>query len=442
MNAIAVILARAGSKGLPGKNAAPVAGKPCVAWTIEAALRSGAIEHTALSTDGPELLAIGDAFGVHTIERPADLAGDTARVDDAARHAVAWLAERGLRAQPATPIVILYGNVPVRPDGLIDRAVELLVSSGADSVQSYAPVGKHHPWWTARLGGDGRVRPWEGDVLNNGVFRRQDLPPAYIPDGGVLAVTRRALFLEIPGVAPGPHAFFGADRRGVVSDGDVIDIDTHTDLLVAEAVLSTRSPAPAPTPQNRDRKGAGPVQARPLSPTPGRTAPAPPHTRTPPLAYFITFRTYGSLLHGDDRSSVDRHRNEHGGPSIAPDPDLEAEPRRRLKQAPVTLSQRQRQVIDLTVRAVCQHRGWMLHAINARTTHVHLVVTAPAPPEQVMNAMKSWCTRRLGEFGLLPDGGRVWSRHGSTKHVWDKAGLLETCDYVLNRLDGHGDDAP
>src|SRR5690606_40498341 len=66
----------------------------------------------------------------------------------------------------------------------------------------------------------------------------------------------------------------------VVSDGDVIDIDTHTDLLVAEAVLSTRSPAPAPTPQNRDRKGAGPVQARPLSPTPGRTAPAPPHTRS------------------------------------------------------------------------------------------------------------------------------------------------------------------
>lgn len=246
--AVAVILARAGSKGVPGKNAAPIAGRPCVAWTIEAARSAASVGEVVLSCDGPELRAIGERWGATVIERPADLAADTARVDDAARHAVEAL-EGSARAREAAadPIVILYGNVPVRPPGLIDRAVDLLVRSGADSVQSYAPVGKHHPWWTARVDAEtGRVRPWEGDVLNGGVFRRQDLPPAFIPDGGVIAVTRRALFLEVPGVRPGPHAFFGADRRGITNEeGAVVDIDSPVDLLVAEAVLSRPKGSPA-----------------------------------------------------------------------------------------------------------------------------------------------------------------------------------------------------
>lgn len=246
--AVAVILARAGSKGVPGKNAAPIAGRPCVAWTIEAARSAASVGKVVLSCDGPELRAIGERWGATVIERPADLAADTARVDDAARHAVEAL-EGSARAREAAadPIVILYGNVPVRPPGLIDRAVDLLVRSGADSVQSYAPVGKHHPWWTARVDAEtGRVRPWEGDVLNGGVFRRQDLPPAFIPDGGVIAVTRRALFLEVPGVRPGPHAFFGADRRGITNEeGAVVDIDSPVDLLVAEAVLARPKGSPA-----------------------------------------------------------------------------------------------------------------------------------------------------------------------------------------------------
>jgi CMP-N-acetylneuraminic acid synthetase len=113
-------------------------------------------------------------------------------------------------------------------------------------VQSYSPVGKHHPWWTARVSEDGSVAPWEGEVLNHGVFRRQDLPGAHVPDGGVLAVTRRALFLDVPGVEPGPHAFFGRDRRGVLTgEGEVVDIDSRIDLLVADALLRERAEAEA-----------------------------------------------------------------------------------------------------------------------------------------------------------------------------------------------------
>lgn len=232
MNALAIILARAGSKGVPGKNTAVVGGRPCIAWTIDHAQRSARIERVLVSSDDARALTIARDAGAEVVDRPAALADDGARVDDAARHALA-------EASPHWngPIVVLYANVPVRPADLCDRAVDRLVCTGCDSVQSYARVGKHHPWWTARLDDDGGVRAWEGDVLNHGVYRRQELPPAYVPDGGVIAVSAAALRLEL-GADDGPHAFFGRDRRGIeTGEGKVIDIDSHTDLLVADAVL-------------------------------------------------------------------------------------------------------------------------------------------------------------------------------------------------------------
>ncbi len=241
LDAIAIILARAGSKGVPGKNAALVGGRPCIDWTIDAALSARRVALTLVSTDGPAIKRIAGQRGVMVIDRPARLAGDRARVDDAARHAATVLETLlGSPLHARQPLAILYGNVPIRPAGLIDRAVELMERERADSVQSYAPVGKHHPWWTARVDpATGRVAPWEGRVLNHGVFRRQDLPPAHVPDGGVLLVTRAALFLQVRGAgAGGPHAFFGRERRGIINgEGAVVDIDSPVDLLVADALL-------------------------------------------------------------------------------------------------------------------------------------------------------------------------------------------------------------
>lgn len=241
--ALAIILARAGSKGVPGKNAALITGRPCIEWTIDHAQAAATVGHTALSTDSPDLAAIARRREIDVLDRPQDLASDTATVDAAARHAVRQFEARhpGLGGLGHSgPIVILYGNVPIRPPGLIDRAVKIMLSTDCDSVQSYAPVGKNHPWWTAIVDPDsGNVKPWEGPILNHGIYRRQDLPPAHIPDGGVLVVSRRALFLEIPNIPPGPHAFFGASRRGVVNpEGAVIDIDSPIDLDVAGAILS------------------------------------------------------------------------------------------------------------------------------------------------------------------------------------------------------------
>jgi len=239
--AMCIILARAGSKGVPGKNVREVGGRPCIAWTIEAAQSATSVADVVVSTDDPRAAEIAANMSARVVERPAELASDSATIDAAARHTL--LATLGESPVPTTPVVLLYANVPVRPAGLVDRAVDVLVRTGCDSVQSYAPVGKYHPWWIAKLSGDGeRVTPWEGDVLNHGVYRRQDLPPAYIPDGGVLVVTARSLRLEIAGVQAGPHAFFGADRRGVLTrEGEVVDIDDEADVHRADAVLRKRS---------------------------------------------------------------------------------------------------------------------------------------------------------------------------------------------------------
>lgn len=238
MSAAAIILARAGSKGVPGKNRAPVGGRPCVLWTIDDARAAREVSRVVVSTDDAEVAHIAGAEGVEVIARPAALAHDTATVDAAARHALETMGDESLDA-----FVILYANAPVRPEGLIDRALALLRSTGADSVQSVQPVGKHHPWWTARIDeATGAMAPWEGETLNNNVFRRQDLPAAYIPDGGVLCVTRDALTLRVPGAGEGPHAFLGRDRRAVVNlEGSVIDIDAPIDLLVADATLRARA---------------------------------------------------------------------------------------------------------------------------------------------------------------------------------------------------------
>jgi CMP-N,N'-diacetyllegionaminic acid synthase len=248
-NAIAIVLGRGGSRGLPGKNMLPVAGKPCVRWTIEHAQSASGVGLVAVSSDDPHLLALGAAMGATVLHRSAELASGTARIDDAAREALAQLeATRGKAFADRTPIVMLYANVPVRPHGLVDRAIARIEESAADSVQSYAAVGKHHPWWTVRVGVDnGKVSPWEGNTLFHNCFRRQDLPPAHIPDGGVMVVTRRALMLELDPALQGPHAFLGKDRRGILTSRDglgdddvVVDIDTRVDLLVADALLSTR----------------------------------------------------------------------------------------------------------------------------------------------------------------------------------------------------------
>ena len=226
---VAVVIGRAGSRGLPGKNLLPIGGRPMIAHSIGHAIDARSVGRVLCSTDGEEIAAAAERAGAEVVRRPAELATDTATVGATVRHAVR---EAG---SPAGIVVLLYGNVPVRPPDLIDRAVAELVRTGADSVQSYAPVGKHHPYWTVRLDVSGEVSAWE----ENDVHRRQDLPPAFIPDGGVVVVSRDALFAT---GSEHPHAFLGRRRRGVRNPaGSVVDVDDRLDYLVAQATYGERA---------------------------------------------------------------------------------------------------------------------------------------------------------------------------------------------------------
>ncbi len=231
---LCVILARAGSKGLPGKNVADLCGKPMIAHTIEYAKAAQRVNRIVVSTDGEAIAMAARGAGVEVMARPANLADDTATVDSAARHAVAAAeSQHGIRCDA---VVILYANVPLRPMDLIDRSLEKLFSTGCDSVQSVCPVGKTHPFWMKKLSGP------QGDVLEhyqpNHVYRRQDLPATYMLDGGIIAVRRESLFIERAGE---PHAFLGTDRRAVVTQpGEVVDIDNAVDLEVARAMMAGR----------------------------------------------------------------------------------------------------------------------------------------------------------------------------------------------------------
>jgi len=123
---------------------------------------------------------------------------------------------------------------------------------------------------------------------------------------------------------------------------------------------------------------------------------------TEPIAYLITFHTYGTWLHGDPRGSVDRHHNVYGTEIVRTNAGLRAAESSKLNPGAVTLTGPQRQSIRRTIDAVSDHLHWTFRAVNVRTNHVHVVVEADALPERVMNTIKAWATRRLRKEGLFP----------------------------------------
>jgi REP element-mobilizing transposase RayT len=150
-----------------------------------------------------------------------------------------------------------------------------------------------------------------------------------------------------------------------------------------------------------------------------------------PRAYLITFRCYGTWLHGDDRASTDRKHNIYGAKKIAPNQRLQLSDESHLKNAPLALNARQRSVVEGTIREVCTYRRYGLRAINVRTNHVHLVVSAASRPEPILNTFKSYSTRALRAAGLLPPSTQVWARHGSTVYLWKEDDVSRAVAYVV-----------
>ena len=152
-----------------------------------------------------------------------------------------------------------------------------------------------------------------------------------------------------------------------------------------------------------------------------------------PLAYFITFSTYGSWLHGEDKGSVDRAHNLPGTPYLAPSSArLEIEESARQQDVYV-MDETRRDHVLAAVREVCTVRQWDVFAVHVRQAHVHVVLAAGDTPEKVMNTFKSYASRRLNEARLDDRGRKRWSRHGSTRYLWDPQAIEEAVAYVVDQ---------
>jgi REP element-mobilizing transposase RayT len=159
-----------------------------------------------------------------------------------------------------------------------------------------------------------------------------------------------------------------------------------------------------------------------------------------PLAYLITFRSYGTWLHGDERGSVDRFHNQYRSPYIPPDPKRLKLNLDKLSHEIVIFTAKQRESIEAAIRETCVVRNWFLHAINVRTNHVHTVVSiGTATPGRALNNFKAYATRRMRLDGCWQSERSPWVDKGSKRLLWNERSIGLAVDYVLNR---QGDDLP
>ncbi len=157
-----------------------------------------------------------------------------------------------------------------------------------------------------------------------------------------------------------------------------------------------------------------------------------------PLAYFISFRTYGTWLHGDQRGSIDRFHNQYRSPYIPANERWRDYNERRQKGKPLILRAKERTSVKAAIRETCRIRKWSLLALNVRTNHVHSVVSANRRSDLVLNAFKANATRQLREDGLWIHPFSPWADKGSRRKLWNELSIARAIDYVLY---GQGDEA-
>lgn len=154
---------------------------------------------------------------------------------------------------------------------------------------------------------------------------------------------------------------------------------------------------------------------------------------TTPVAYFLTFVTYGSRVPGEP-NAVSRRANGYAEPRTPLRRGLANKSRELMPYPQVILDQPMRLVAELAIRQHCEFRGWDLHALNVRTNHAHLVVTTEdTSAAHALMQIKARATRLLREREMSPAGVPVWARHGSTRILWKEDDLVEVVDYVLFR---------
>jgi CMP-N,N'-diacetyllegionaminic acid synthase len=218
---LALIPARGGSKGLPGKNIRPLKGRPLIGWSIEAALASRYVSRVVVSSDDEEILAVARDQGAETpFRRPASLAGDDTPSMDVVLHALDQLG--GFEW-----IVLLQPTSPLRQAVDIDAAIEQCLNTAAPACVSVcdAPAS---PWWMFQIGDRGGMRSFL--PAEQRPVRRQDLPDLYALNGAVYVAKTEWLRQSLSFLTEETVAHVMPRERSV-------DIDTLFDFRLAECVL-------------------------------------------------------------------------------------------------------------------------------------------------------------------------------------------------------------
>ena len=230
MQVLGIIPARGGSKGIPRKNIARLAGRPLLAYTAEAALGSRGLTRIILSTDDLEIATVGRGEGLEVpFLRPPDLARDDSLAIDVVRHVLAELA--ATESYEPDAVMLLQPTSPLRRAEHIDAAIDLLQASQADSVVSVVPVPHHfNPISLMKLA-DGKLTPCAPGVP---ITLRQEKPLVFARNGPAILLTRTRFIQE-------ENRFYGNHCQPLVMrTQDSVDIDDPADLEYAEYLLLRR----------------------------------------------------------------------------------------------------------------------------------------------------------------------------------------------------------
>ncbi len=230
MKVVAVIPARAGSRGIPTKNLLNIGGKPLIAWSIEAAIQTAMIDKIIVTSDGDQILSVAKAYkGVDILKRPSELAQDLTPTAPVITHT---LIELNISAEEYKYMILLQPTSPLRNHKDIDAAFDVLKNSDANALISVVQPD-HHPLKSFKSNENGYL---EGLVNNEYPFMpRQILPKAYQPNGAIYIIEVRE-FLQ-------KETFFTDKTIAYeMSAKKSIDLDTLEDIETIEKQLKPTTP--------------------------------------------------------------------------------------------------------------------------------------------------------------------------------------------------------
>ena len=229
MKLLAIVSARGDSRGVPGKNIAPVAGKPLIAWTLEAALEATCLDRIVVSSDNQEIIDISRSYGGEVpFVRPRELAGDDTPGIMPVLHSIKWLNEK--EGYKPDFVVLLQPTAPLRTPEDIDSSFKLALEKNADSVVSVV-LTNHHPYWTKKVSPDGKIMEF---IKQDQIPQvRQELEKAYALNGAVY-LAKTEFVLEKKGwYADNTYAYIMPPERS-------LDIDDPWDLYLADLLLKEK----------------------------------------------------------------------------------------------------------------------------------------------------------------------------------------------------------